>query len=116
MDLILCQVWGSKVEAWQWEKHFMTKKHKKMTNDDENEEVKVDWRSTCQCHAHRKLDMYVGANDTCNVCLDRSRRWVYEHSERMRETKKRYRGSHREEIREYHRDSMREVDSVVGVR
>ena len=103
------------MKAWQWEKHLMTKKHmKKMTNDDENEEVKVDWRRCCQCHAHRKFDMYVGENDTCNVCLDRSRRWVHGNSERMRETKERYRGTHREETREYNREhSMREVDCVV---
>ena len=101
MELILCKVCGSKVNAWQSEKHLMIKKHmKKMTNDDENEKAEVDWRRCCQWHAHRKLDMYDRENETCNVCLDKSRQWGYENSERMRETKERYRGTHREEIKE----------------
>ena len=58
--------------------------------------------------------MYDRENETCNVRLDRSRRWGYENSERMRETKERYRGTHREEIKEYNREySQREVDCVV---
>ena len=103
------------MKSWQWEKHITTKKHmKKMKHDEENEEGKNDWRRCGKCHAHRNLDMYVGGNETCNVCLERSRRWVSENSERMRETKERYRGSHREELREYNQEySQREVDCIV---
>lgn len=56
---------------------------------------------------------YVREHETCNVYLDRSRKWATENEQRVSETKSKYRGSHREEIKNIMWNIHREVDCVV---
>ena len=115
MEIIDCKVCGSKVKKSQWNKHLETKKHKSKSSGEEEEvEIIIDSKKCRKCLANRKLDMYLGDNATCNVCLDGWKKWAGKNEDKVREINKRYKDEHKDEINEYNKEySLREVDCLI---
>ena len=89
MEIIHCEVCGSKVKRYNWLKHLETKTHKRKAKDEDLTHLAgvLDWNQCGKCQAHRSLDMFKEGNETCNSYLDRNKRWAEKNHER--EKKKR---------------------------
>ena len=112
MEIIACEVCGSKIKRYNWLKHLQTKKHKKEAKDEDltNLAGVVDWKRCWKCQAHRSLDMFKEGNETCNRCLDRNKRWA----EKNREREKKKRVERKDEKKEYNKAyGMSQVDCLT---
>ena len=105
MQIITCEVCGSKVKRYNWLKHLQTKTHKKKANDEDRTHLAgvMDWKQCGKCKAPRSLDMFKGENETCNRCLDRNKRWA----EKNHESEKKKRDERKDEKKEYNKEYER---------
>ena len=71
---IYCEVCECNIKKSNWGKHLKTTKHGIVCGDIVVEEVEK--KQCCKCRGHKVLEMFSGANATCNVCLAHRKKWA----------------------------------------
>lgn len=90
---VYCQVCECNVRKSGWGKHKKTNTHIENAQGGGEE---VEKRRCGQCGCNKELGMFNEKNATCNVCLDRWKRWVGRNVEKKKEIDRVWREENRE--------------------
>ena len=78
-----------------------TNKHNENVRRGGQRVEEVEKRRCGQCGCNKELGAFNGENVTCNVCLDRWKRWAEKNVEKKKETDRRWREENKEEKKAY---------------
>ena len=101
---VYCEVCDCNIKQSCWNKHVNTNKHKQNTKGEVEEVEEVEKRRCGQCGCNKELGAFNGENVTCNVCLDRWKRWAEKNVEKKKEADRRWREENKDSKKEYDRE------------
>ena len=99
---VYCEICECNVRKSGWGKHEKTNKH--IVNAKGGEVEKVAKRRCGSCWCEKEFEMFNGENVTCNVCLERWKRWAGKNGEKKKEIDRKWREENREKKMEYDRE------------